>query len=123
MRRLQRVDELSGDRLRRLHRRTIDRPEAVRDLFERACRAGVDLRNGVDQLSRPRTARVTSVTGEQLCLETLNIDAVRQPQIYFNFDLDQSNYFFAVASAGVSLCPPSLTVLADWTTVTGGPRD
>ncbi|MBK7949984.1 MAG: methyltransferase [Deltaproteobacteria bacterium] len=67
----------------------------MHDLLDEARRLGVELRNGVDHKSRPRTARVLAVNGESLTLQTSNIAAEGRPQIYFQFDIGSTRYFFA----------------------------
>ena len=98
MLRLQRKEALTGEGLRRLHRRCIEDPEQIRSLLDRARAARSELRNGVDRRSAPRLARVSWVTRDRMCLETENIDLVSARQLYFNFELDGVGYFFAIAS-------------------------
>ena len=84
----------SGGKLRRLHRGTIDTPGQIRALLERARRAGVDLKSGVDRKSEPRIAHVVRVDAH-LKLSAPNVRASGRPQIYFHFELDGTRYFFA----------------------------
>ena len=90
-----RLHELSGRSLRTLHRGAIDSPREVRALLERAALAGVELASGVDRRSSPRRARIAWIRDDCIGLDTENIECGDQPQIYLQFDLDASRYFFA----------------------------
>ena len=81
------LHELASDSLRKLHRGAIQSPSDVHALLDEARRLGVELRNGVDHKSRPRTARVVDVNGRSLTLQAENIVAAGRPQIFFQFDM------------------------------------
>jgi len=94
------LDPLSNESLRRLHRGVIAGADAVRALLERALEAGVELRNGVDRRSAPRTAQLRWVGHDRVRLAAPNIRAGAQPQIYLHFDLGPSRFFFAAPPLG-----------------------
>ncbi len=89
------LHELASDSLRKLHRGAIQSPSDVHALLDEARRLGVELRNGVDHKSRRRTARVVDVNGRSLTLQAENIVAAGRPQIFFQFDIRSTRYFFA----------------------------
>lgn len=94
------LQALASDKLRKLHRGSTHSREEVHDLLDQARRLGVELRNGVDHKSRPRTARVVEVNGESLTVQASNIAAEGRPQIYFQFDIGSTRYFFASPPIG-----------------------
>lgn len=89
------LHSLAGDSLRKLHRGAIQSPADVSAILDEARRLGVELRNGVDHKSRPRTARLIEVNGRSITLEAQNIEAAGRPQIFFQFDIRATRYFFA----------------------------
>lgn len=89
------LDFLANDNLRKLHRGATRSPSEVRALLDEAKRYSVQLRNGVDHKSRPRIARIRQISDRSLTLESENIAARGRPQIYFQFDLHSTRYFFA----------------------------
>lgn len=89
------LHELAGDSLRKLHRGAIQSPSEVHAILDEARRLGIELRNGVDHKSRPRTARLVDVNGRSITLQSANIVAAGRPQIFFQFDIRSTRYFFA----------------------------
>lgn len=89
------IQSLASDSLRKLHRGAIQSPSDVRAVLSEARRLGIELRNGVDHKSRPRTARLLAVNGRSITLQSENIVAVGRPQIFFEFDIRSTRYFFA----------------------------
>lgn len=83
--------------LRRLHRGALTTQVEVLDVLDRAREEGVPLRNGVDRKSSPRVGHLIDVLPLRLAMDAPNISAKGQPQLYFQFDLGASNYFFAAA--------------------------
>ena len=92
---LPKLDSLSGDSLRRLHRKVVSDPAEIVRLLSAAKATGAVLNSGVDRKSEPRTARVLRVDSQGLLLDAPNLAASGQPQVYLRFDLDRTNYFFA----------------------------
>jgi len=95
-----RLDGLSGDSLRRLHRGAIGQPGEIRALLERARSEHVALGNGVDRRSDPRSAWIAWVGSDRLRLDAPNLRAQGQPQIYLHFELGAARYFFAAPPIG-----------------------
>lgn len=104
---LPKLDSLSGNSLRRLHRKVVSDPAEIVRLLLAAKSAGEVLNSGVDRKSEPRIARILQVDSQGLLLDAPNISASGQPQVYLRFDLDRTNYFFAAppiaGGAGVPL--------------------
>lgn len=94
------LESVANEKLRKLHRGSTQSPAEIRALLEQAKRSGVELRNGVDHKSRPRTARLAEVNGHSLAVRAENISAEGRPQIYFQFELGQTRYFFASPPLG-----------------------
>jgi ubiquinone/menaquinone biosynthesis C-methylase UbiE/pimeloyl-ACP methyl ester carboxylesterase len=94
------LHSLASQSLRKLHRGAIQSPDAVHALLQEALRQGVELRNGVDHKSRPRVARLIEVNGYSITLDAQNIEAARRPQIFFQFDIRSTRYFFASPPLG-----------------------
>lgn len=89
------LQDLSPDSLRRMHRRSVETPAAVRALLSRLCDSGLELTSGVDRRSAPRTSRVERVLQDRVLLRSQCSDRRQPPQIYFGFELDRVRYFFA----------------------------
>lgn len=90
---------IAADGIRRLHRGAIEDPQAVRRLLERVRAQSIELDNGFDGGSNPRTARIEWIGDDRMRLRaTPHIRPERQPQIYFHFELGGSAYFFAAPS-------------------------
>jgi len=94
------LHSLASDNLRKLHRSATTNPDEVQGILDEARRLGVQLRNGVDHKSRPKTARVVEVKGRSMTLQAENISAKGRPQIYFQFELGPTRYFFASPPLG-----------------------
>lgn len=95
-----RLQELPPDSLRRLHRRVIDDPQELRRLLLRLQREGVVLTAGLSRGGIQQTARIQSLAGDTMCLETSGISARALPQIFLRFALDDVEHFFAVPPMG-----------------------
>ncbi len=94
-----RAEPISAEGIRRLHRGTIEDPNAVRGLLERLRDQSIELDNGFDGGSNPRSARIEWIGDDRLrLLATPYIRPERQPQVYFHFELEGAAYFFAAPS-------------------------
>jgi ubiquinone/menaquinone biosynthesis C-methylase UbiE len=90
---------ITPDGIRRLHRGTIEDPKVVRLLLERLRDRSIELDNGFDGGSNPRTATIEQIGDDRMRLRaTPAIRPERQPQIYFHFELEGGAYFFAAPS-------------------------
>jgi len=94
------LHSIASDNLRKLHRGVTSSADEVRGILDEARKLGVELRNGVDHKSRPKTARVIEINGRSLTLQAENIAAQGRPQIYFQFELGSTRYFFASPPMG-----------------------
>lgn len=81
--------------LRLIHRGTIDDAAAIRRLFARLHATGIPLRGGIDGQINQRRALVREIRSRELVLETQNFSVDRLPQLYLQFELGGSRYFFA----------------------------
>lgn len=93
------AEPIAAEGIRRLHRGTIEDPKAVRRLLERLRDQSIELDNGFDGGSNPRTATIVQISDKRLQLRaTAYIRPERQPQVYFHFQLEGAAYFFAAPS-------------------------
>ena len=99
-----RLEPLSGESLRNLHRATIDDPGKVREFLESLRLAEIELGNGVDFKSQRRIARVAVVRASSVDLRVQNIKFHPHEQIYFDFEFESVGYFL-VASPRTSRDP------------------
>jgi hypothetical protein len=86
----------------RLNRNAVRDPEIIGALFARLERDGIRLSGGINRKNEPRSAVVTSVSGDRLVLRLENFDASPTPQIYFNFKVGEDRYLFAAVRHGES---------------------
>jgi hypothetical protein len=93
-----RADALGTESLARLHRPAMEDPDRIRSVLERARDERVVLDNGIDGLIHSRGARIAWIADDRLGLDADYIDANRQPEIYFTFELDGRRYFFAATA-------------------------
>jgi SAM-dependent methyltransferase/dienelactone hydrolase len=99
--------------LQKLHRSAIQDAGQVRALLGRLRDSGALLHNGMDHRNRARAARVSRVNGSRVELTGERIEPERQRELYLNFELDGSPYFFTArpvpggSSAGLAIEMPS----------------
>ncbi len=91
------LDRVTPESLRRLHRETVAGPAAVRQLLERLRRAGTSLASGINRRNDPRTATVERVESDRARLAIRDFDHAAGAQLFLNFELDGTRYFFAAS--------------------------
>ncbi len=92
-----RLQPLSGDSLKHLHRGAIESPEQIRAFLESLASTETVLANGVDHKSRTRSARVELVARAHVELGVDNIRFHPHEQIYFDFEFEGVGYFLVAA--------------------------
>jgi SAM-dependent methyltransferase len=103
------LDRVTPESLRRLHRESVAGRPAVRGLLERLRQAGTPLGSGINRRNDPRTATVEQVEPDRVRLRIRDFDHAAGAQVFLNFELDGTRYFFA-ASPLASPAPDRLDV-------------
>ena len=91
------LDRVTPESLRLLHRESIAGRAAVRRLLERLRREATPLASGINRRNDPRTATVERVEAERARLAIRDFDHASGAQLFLNFELDGTRYFFAAS--------------------------
>ena len=86
---------LAGRDIAELHPHAVTDDERVREMLHRLEREQVWLHRGMNRMILPERARIRSLAGDRVELETENFARTGRTQIYFSFVLDGQPYFFA----------------------------
>ena len=85
---------------RRLHHAVIEDPARIRVLLDRLCVEDVVLRSGMNRRLVRETARIVRVSERDLLLHAKRFETRRRTQVFLNFELDGTRYFFAAPRLG-----------------------
>ncbi|MEZ4218606.1 MAG: methyltransferase domain-containing protein [Myxococcota bacterium] len=91
---------LAGRDIAELHPHAVTDDERVREMLHRLEREQVWLHRGMNRMILPERARIRSLAGDRVELETENFARTGRTQIYFSFVLDGQPYFFAADRIG-----------------------
>lgn len=92
---LTRVDRVTSESLGRLNRKSLERPAEIRALLGHLRERRIVLRNGINHRNDPRSARIKAIADDRVTLSTANLDQEDAAQLFLNFELDDTSYFFA----------------------------
>jgi ubiquinone/menaquinone biosynthesis C-methylase UbiE/pimeloyl-ACP methyl ester carboxylesterase len=82
-----------------LHPKSIDDPDEIRSLLERARLSGAVLHRGLNQNIDLERAVLEAIEDECLVLRAENFDRTKEGQVFLNFSLEDRPYFFATIRA------------------------
>lgn len=100
---LNRLPSIAERSLRGLHPESIDDPDEIQRLLDRAASLRTPLYRGLNADIDLETAYIELVTERSLVLEASNFDQrANQAQIFLRFDCDDRPYFFATRRLGVA---------------------
>ena len=93
------LDRAASESLGALHREAISAPGEIRAILRQASSLGTILRAGVNRRVEARTAMISRIDADSMLLDAANIRSGEISQIYFTFDLESGQYFFACSIA------------------------
>jgi ubiquinone/menaquinone biosynthesis C-methylase UbiE/pimeloyl-ACP methyl ester carboxylesterase len=107
---LQKFDEITGSNMARLTRGSVTETAKILELFRRLQDSGTELTGGINRTHDVRKARIESVSKTEIGIRLENFETRDTAQLYLNFELDQTRYFFSstptrVAADGQAAAP------------------
>src|SRR5262245_9401809 len=106
---LKRLDRVASETLSALHRETIVDPVTVRAILHAAARQSILLSAGIDRRNEARLAAISRIDADGMLLSVASKAEFNLRQLFFNFDLEGVQYFFASTDV-IEIAPRALRV-------------